>query len=120
MLSQNHIYKKPVLTHHWEETFVTSEGYEISLKMRLWKIPFGKKSPDFPESYKFSWIAFNVEKPKQEFVLFDNHRNKPPHYHVDNKKDYIFFTWTSRKNAEKLFFQKAQERFGYFPLDPFE
>ena len=105
---------KPVLVHHWEETIITSQGQEISLRMRLWQFPSNLKLPEFPEGYKFSWIAFNVINPQQEFVLFDNHHGKPPHYHIDNKKKYTFFTWTSRKEAQKLFFQKVQERFGDF------
>ena len=45
---------------------------------------------------------------------------KPPHYHIDDKKNYTFFTWSSREETEKLFFQKVQERFGYFELNPLE
>lgn len=107
---------KPVLVHYWEETIITSQGYEISLRMRLWQFP-NVSSKDFPQGYKFSWIAFNVINPQQEFVLFDNHHGKPPHYHIDSKKNYAFFTWISREKAEKLFFQKVQERFGYFELE---
>jgi len=111
---------KPLLVHYWEETIITSKGYEISLRMRMWQFPPYQYSANFPEGYKFSWIAFNVEKTQQEFVLFDNHEKKPPHYHIDDKKKYTFFTWSSREETEKLFFQKAQERFGYFELNPLE
>jgi hypothetical protein len=110
---------KPVLVNHWEEVIITSQGYEISLRMRLWQFS-NQQSLDFPEGYKFSWIAYNVVSPQQEFVLFDNHKGKPPHYHIDDKKKYIFFTWTSRERAEKLFWQKVQARFGYFSLDTLE
>lgn len=111
---------KPTLVHSWEETVITAEGYEISLRMRLWMFTSGQYSAEFPEGYKFSWIAFNIEKSEQEFVLFDNHSKKPPHYHIDDKKKYVFFDWGSREKAEKLFFQKVQERFGYFELNSLE
>jgi hypothetical protein len=53
MLSQEHIYKRLRLVYHREETIITSQGYEISLIMKLWQTPFSK-STDFPEGYKIS------------------------------------------------------------------
>jgi len=104
------------LVYQLEGTIITNRGYEISLHLKLWKHS-NKRLPDFPEGYQFNWIAFNIVNPTNEFVLFDNHNQKPPHYHIDDKKKSTFFTWISRSKAEKLFWQKVQEKFGYFELD---
>jgi hypothetical protein len=46
------------------------------------------KSIDFPEGYQFKWIVFNLFN-KKEQVLFDNHRDKPPHYHIDGQQEFF-------------------------------
>jgi hypothetical protein len=107
---------KDNLIYQMSGIVITEWGHEIYLEMKLWQYS-DKQSTDFPEGYKFNWIAFNLINPDKEFVLFDNHHDKPPHYHVDNKKEWAFFTWVSRQETEKLFFQKVQQRFGYFALN---
>jgi len=104
------------LVYQLEGTIITDQGYEISLRLRL-RQHSDKRLPNFPEGYQFNWIAFNIINPENEFVLFDNHESKPPHYHIDNKKKSTFFIWTSWKETEKLFWKKVQERFGYFELN---
>ena len=101
------------LTHE-EEVLETSRGYIIKLSL-LSKRFYIKKATEFPENYKFSWIAFNIDNP-DERVLFDNHPGKPPHYHID-KKPSVYFKWISLAASRKLFFQKVYERFGYFDYE---
>ena len=108
--------QKRHLVYHIQETFVTSRDYEISLKMKLWKY-VDKPRPEFPEGYKMEWIAFNLEKPDQEFVLLDNHKNKPPHHHLDDKEKQKFFPWISRPETEKMFLEMVRQHFGDFEFE---
>jgi hypothetical protein len=78
--------------------------------MKLIKLPNINKK-EFPQDYKFSWIAYNLENTKER-VLFDNHHGKEPHYHLDQDKKGVFFVWLSRDRAEGLFWEKVWQRFG--------
>lgn len=78
--------------------------------MRLQKLPNIQRK-EFPQDYKFSWIAYNLEN-TSERVLFDNHHGKIPHYHIDKDKQGISFAWASQEKSEKLFWEKVQKRFG--------
>ena len=101
-----------VLTkYHRRDEFRMSSGKKIFIEVKLVKLSIAK--PEFPQGYKFSWIAFNRDYPNER-VLFDNHRGKKPHYHVNGKQ--VFFTWKSRQHAEQLFYQKIIEKFGHFQL----
>ncbi len=73
----------------------------------------GIKRKEFPQDYKFSWIAYNLENTKER-ILFDNHYGKEPHYHLDQDKKGIFFTWLSGKESEALFWEKVRQRFGHW------
>ena len=94
-----------------EKTLETAAGHIIRIKMKLWQLsePYGT---EFPQGYKFSWIAYNVKNPQREYVLIDNHKGKELHYHIDDQEE--FFKWVSIDETEKLFLAKVQERFGYF------
>jgi hypothetical protein len=70
-----------------------------------------------PEGYKMEWIAFNLAKPKEEFVLLDNHPGKLPHYHIDDKKKQKFLAWISRSETEKMFLDLVRQRFGDFDFE---
>ncbi|RHZ36145.1 hypothetical protein [endosymbiont GvMRE of Glomus versiforme] len=102
--------KDDYLIYNRKGTFVTEKGYLVSLRMRLWQYPHRKES-EFPEGYQLSWIVFKLTS-KRERVLFDNHVDKLPHYH-DNEKE-AFFTWKSLLETEKMFFQMVYQKFGYF------
>lgn len=101
------------LTHE-EEVLETSRGYIIKLRL-LSKRFFTKQPAEFPENYKFSWIALNIDNP-DERVLFDNHTGKPPHYHID-KRPSVYFEWVSLAESRKLFFQEVRKKFGDFDYE---
>ena len=86
-----------------------SSGKRVFIKIELLKL--ATKKPEFPQGYKFKWIAFNRDEPDEK-VLFDNHTGKAPHYHVNGKQS--FFIWESRWHAQQLFYQKVIEKFGNF------
>ena len=96
--------------YHLKGEFLMSSGLTIILEMKLTK--FTGQS-NFPINDKFSWIACNKDNPQAEFILFDNY-HKPPHFHIDNKEKFTFFTWTSRENAQSLFFEQVERKFGSF------
>jgi hypothetical protein len=100
-----------VLIYHWKRAFLTSRGYVIKIEMRLVRYLLTRVHPEYPEDYKFNWIAFNQDEPSEK-VLFDNHHNKAPHFHFEEKE--VFFKWLSLEQAEGLFFQKVTEKFGEF------
>jgi hypothetical protein len=83
--------------------------------MDLHKLPEGH-SENFPEGYKFSWIAFDPNR-ESERVLFDCHFPKGPHFHIDDEVEGEPFKWTSLDAAYDLFFVKVKERFGRFILE---
>ncbi len=58
-----------------------------------------------------SWIAFDPEEEGAR-VLFDCHEPKGPHWHIDDDEEGQLFVWQGLKEAEDLFFQKVEERFG--------
>ena len=87
----------------------TLKGREIRLVMDLYEIPEPDKGK-YPDGYRFSWIAFDVELPEKR-VLFDCHPPKGPHLHVDGEPE-IYFKWVSLEETEELFFSKIQDRFG--------
>ena len=98
------------LVYNRKGTFLTDKGNLIGLRMRIWCLP-NVNSKIFPEGYKLSWIIFNLAT-VSERILFDNHWGKPPHYHVNGKQ--TFFKWVSLAETEKLFYQMAYQKFGYF------
>ncbi len=79
--------------------------------MDLFQIPEPERK-NYPEGYRFSWIAFDAEDP-EERVLFDCHPPKGPHIHVDGEPEFLF-KWKSLEQSEALFFEKVQEKFGAF------
>ena len=79
---------KPQLIYQRERNYQTSLGYIIRIKMKLPKLPNIQKK-EFPQDYKFSWIAYSLEN-TNERVLFDNHHGKAPHFHVDNDQGTHF------------------------------
>lgn len=87
-----------------------NSGKMITIEMKLVKFPSDKRS-EYPEGYKFNWIAFNQDYPKKK-VLFDNHFGKEPHFHIDDHEE--FFVWISKEKTQQLFFQKVKEKFGEF------
>jgi len=98
------------LVYNRKGTFMTEKGYLISLRMRLWQYPH-VKATEFPEGYQLSWIIFKLTN-KKERVLFDNHRGKPLHFHENDKEKFL--EWISLEETEKLFYQMAYQKFGYF------
>jgi len=101
---------KSVLIYQHEKTYQTTKNYIIRVKMKLVKLPSIKKK-EFPQDYKFNWIAYNLEN-TQERILFDNHHGKRPHYHLNQDKKGVFFSWLSREKSETLFWEKVEQKFG--------
>lgn len=98
------------MVYNRKGTFMTEKGYLIGLRMRLWQHSC-RRAIEFPEGYQLSWIIFKLSN-KKEQLLFDNHEDKPLHYHNNEKEE--FFTWKSLAETEKVFFQMAYQKFGYF------
>lgn len=92
-----------------KDEFLTSSGKKIFVEIEIIKISTDK--PEFPQGFKFKWLAFNREYPEQR-ILFDNHTGKKPHYHIDKKQK--FFTWISRKQTQQMFYQEIIKKFGKF------
>lgn len=98
------------LVFHWKEDYLTSLGKMITIEMKLVKFPEVQKE-EFPEDYKFNWIAFEQDNP-EERVLFDNHHGKKPHFHVNEQEE--FFIWIDLDKSLELFYQKVIDKFGNF------
>ena len=92
-----------------QDEFLMSSGKKVFIEVMLLRLATDK--PEFPEGYKFKWIAFNRDNPSER-VLFDNHRGKKPHYHENSHE--VFFTWISRQQAQQMFYQKIIDKFGNF------
>lgn len=101
---------QPELEYHFKGEFFMSSGKIIILEMKLFKLP-NIKMKEFPEDYKFNWIAVNKDNP-DELVLFDNHHGKAPHYHRNGEEE--FFIWTSKSQVQELFFAEVRKSFGEF------
>jgi hypothetical protein len=97
-----------------DKIVLTAKGYLVRIIIEVHYLP-NLQLAEFPDNYKFKWMAFCLGKRPYEYIRFDNHRGKPPHYHIDEKE--IFFKWTSLEETEKMFFKMVRERFGYFELD---
>ena len=101
---------EPETKFHWKEDYLMSSGKEITIEMKLIKLPSIQKK-EFPEDYKFSWSAFNRSNPEEK-IRFDNHDRKEPHYHDDEKEE--FFIWISLDKSLESFYQKVITKFGNF------
>lgn len=84
---------------------------KLDIRMDLYKIDENEKPSDYPEGYKFSWIAFNPDDPSEK-VLVDCHKGKGPHFHIDNDIQGTSFQWNNLDEAIDLFTEKVSERFG--------
>lgn len=102
---------KPRLIYDTKWTFSTKTGKTVIVIMKLRHLFDGQFGQEYPEGYKINWIAYNEDNPKER-VLFDNHHGKVLHYHIDQDKKGIIFTWVSREKTEELFWEKVQKRFG--------
>jgi len=100
---------KVLTKYHCQEEFLMSSGKKIFIEIRLWRLLTDKS--EFPEGYKFKWLAFNRDNPNER-VLFDNHLGKGPHYHENSHQE--FFNWVSRQHTQQMFYQKIIKKFGKF------
>ena len=96
-----------------ERKLITEKGFLIGIEVELWKLPLPQPA-EFPQGYKLKMIAYNLENPS-ELVQIDNHQGKKLHYHLNDKQK--FFTWVSLAEAERLFLQLVQEKFGKLNWD---
>ena len=101
---------EPELEYYRKDKFWISSGKWITVEMKLVRLPKINKK-EFPEDYKFSWIAFSQDEP-EERILFDNHHGKGPHFHINGKEE--FFAWVNLEKALDLFYQKIIQKFGQF------
>ena len=88
----------------------TKNAFELEIRMDIFKIE-EPEGAQFPDGYRFSWIAFDRYDPMKR-VLFDCHPPKGPHLHVDQDKEGIPFQWENLEKAIELFWQKVWDRFG--------
>ncbi len=91
-------------------SFLTTKGFEVEVRMDLYKID-GPHSVNFPEGYRFGWIAYDRYN-RSNRILFDCHPPKGPHFHVGDDKVGISFQWESLPKAMDFFWQKVWEHFG--------
>lgn len=98
----------------FEERFTIqlTNGKTIVVFMDLYQLT-EQRSKFFPEGYKFSWIAFDIDNPEHR-VLFDCHPPKGPHVHIDGDPKGMPFEWKGLEIAQTFFFKKVKERFGPF------
>ncbi len=108
------MYMNAALIYRRRLTRRTQTGKEIRVVMDLFQIP-EPECAKYPEGFRFSWIAFDVEN-KEQRVLFDCHPPKGPHIHIDGDQE-IKFKWISLEETEIFFFENVQARFGVFVQD---
>ena len=100
---------KVLAKYHRQDEFLMSSGKKIFIEVKLVKLLTNK--PEFPQGYRFKWIAFNRDNPSER-VLFDNHLGKGSHWHENGHQE--FFTWVSRQHTQQMFYEKIIEKFGNF------
>src|SRR2546421_4921592 len=83
-----HMEEKELDEYRLKGEFLMDLGLAIILEMKLTK---STSQSRFPMKDKFSWIACNKDNPQEEFILFDNH-HKSPHFHIDDREKFTFFT----------------------------
>jgi hypothetical protein len=77
---------KVLFKYQRQDEFLMSSGKKIFIEVKLLKLATDK--PEFPQGYKFKWIAFNRDNPSER-LLFDNHTGKEPHYHENNHQEFF-------------------------------
>lgn len=102
---------KASLIYDFEYTVNLPDNRKLTVSMDLYRIDAIEAPLDYPEGYKFSWIAFNPDN-NLERVLVDCHKGKGPHFHIDEEGQGISFEWTSLDDAMELFAKKVKDRFG--------
>lgn len=90
-------------------------GKQVVVEMDIYEVPDADEQ-ELPGGYRFSWIAFNAQSPKER-VLFDSHPPKGPHFHLDDEKNEIKIEWTSLEEVERLFYRSVAR---HFDIDPKE
>ena len=101
---------EPELEYYRKDKFWMSSGKWVAVEMKLFRLPKIEKK-EYPEDYKFSWIAFNQDDPEEK-VLFDNHHGKAPHFHINGQEES--FVWINLEKSLDLFYQKTIQKFGRF------
>lgn len=91
-------------------SITTKSGIVVVIFMDLYRLPRSARK-EYPEGYKFSWIAYDLDK-EEKRILFDCHDLKGPHTHLDGEKTGKPFRWTSLDAATTLFFKTIKEHFG--------
>lgn len=81
---------------------------ELRVIVEVWKIP-EPENANYPDSLKVSILAF-LESNPDDLVLVDCHPPKGPHFHMDGKE--VAFAWSSFEDAEKLFWDLVEGKFG--------
>ena len=102
---------KAALLFEVRRLFETESGKTIVMVMDLYELPEASAADDVHTRYKFSWIAFRQEAP-EERVLFDCHKPKGIHYHIDDDKEGQPLECSSISETIELFQSRVAERFG--------
>ena len=53
---------------HWKEDYLMNSGQIVTVEMKLIKLLDIQKR-EYPEDYKFNWIAFDQDNPKKKYFL---------------------------------------------------
>lgn len=85
-------------------------GKAVQVVMDLFKIQ-GRDAEKHPGGFRFSWIAFDPEKPTRR-VQFDSHPPKGPHFHIDGDEVGVVMEWTSLEAGHRKFFKMVARHFG--------
>lgn len=82
----------------------------ISVYMDLFELPV-EAHESYPERFKFSWIAFDLDRPELR-VLMDCHPPKGPHIHLDLEEVELPYEWVGLHAARGHFRSLVLARFG--------
>jgi hypothetical protein len=88
--------------------FILASNEELLVILDVWKIP-PPEDQNFPDGFKFSFIAFKADNPNEK-ILLDCHPPKGPHMHINN--DELSFEWSGIESATELFWEKVENKFG--------
>lgn len=75
-----------------KETDLDGDLWEVV----IWEVPASEHAP-FGLRYRFAFVPFGAKRPA---VLYDNHRPKGPHKHIDEKETPMVFDGLKALEAE--------------------
>ena len=101
-------HMKAVRITYKKLNFILLSGEELFVILDVFKIP-PPEDQNFPDGFKFSFLAFKEANPDDK-VLLDCHPPKKPHYHEGDEE--VEFEWNGIEMAVELFWEKVEIKFG--------